>query len=264
MASTRRLIVNADDLGFTRDVNTGILEAHQRGILTAATLMANGAAFDHAVALARENPSLDVGCHLVLVGGPEQPPTVRHLAVRVLASRSREWIEQELSAQVEKMLRAGLDPSHLDTHKHTHLLPPVLKAVCRVARRFGIPWVRRPFDLPLTGSAPLATRGVNAAVGLLRRPFSSALARHQCRTTDHFAGFQWTGAFGAAELVRLIHSLPEGLTELMCHPGHCTDELRRARTRLKESRAAELRALVAPQVRQALREAGVELTNYRQ
>ena len=64
-----RLIVNADDFGFTRDVNEGIVEAHRHGILTATTLMANGDAFDHAVALARENPSLDVGCHLVLVQG---------------------------------------------------------------------------------------------------------------------------------------------------------------------------------------------------
>ena len=66
----KRLVVNADDFGFTRDVNQGIVEAHCRGILTATTLMATGESFEHAVQLARENPSLDVGCHLVLVGAP--------------------------------------------------------------------------------------------------------------------------------------------------------------------------------------------------
>ena len=150
----RRLIVNADDFGFTTDVNTGIIEAHERGILTAATLMANGPTFEHAVELARRNPALDVGCHLVLVGVArsvaepnwELPRTVPQLLWR-LCNGSRGWIERELESQVEKILRAGMEPSHLDTHKHTHLAPPVLEAVCRVAERFSIPWVRRPFDL---------------------------------------------------------------------------------------------------------------------
>jgi predicted glycoside hydrolase/deacetylase ChbG (UPF0249 family) len=89
------------------------------------------------------------------------------------------------------------------------------------------------------------------------------LARHGCRTTDHFAGFQLTGRFRAPELAQLIRDLPEGVTEFMCHPGYCGGDLRRARTRLKESRERELEALVAPEVRAALTEAGVELVNYR-
>ena len=266
----RCLIVNADDFGFTADVNTGIVEAHQRGILTAATLMANGAAFDHAVALARQNPTLDVGCHLVLVGGKSVaqpgaalPRTVRQLTWQLVNGSYLKWVEQELAAQVEKILRASLEPSHLDTHKHTHLAPPVLEAVCRTAERFSIPWVRRPFDLPLTAQAPLATRAVNASLRSLRRRFDRTLARYHCRTTDHFAGFQLTGAFRAPQLADLIRNLPEGLTEFMCHPGHCTAELCAASTHLKQSRAEELKALVSPAVRRALEEAGVELANYR-
>ncbi len=266
----RRLIVNADDFGFTTDVNAGIVDAHRRGILTATTLMANGAAFDHAVELARANATLDVGCHLVLVGamsvtspGAPLPATVRQLLWRLLDADYRKWLERELEAQVEKICRAGVQPSHLDTHKHTHLAPPVLDSVCRVAQRFSIPWVRRPFDLPLTASAPLKVRAVNAGLRGLRRRFDRTLASHHCRTTDHFAGFQITGAFRAAELARLIRALPDGLTEFMCHPGICTDELRAARTRLKESRQQELEALTSPEVRQALEEAGAALTDYR-
>ena len=81
--------------------------------------------------------------------------------------------------------------------------------------------------------------------------------------TDHFAGFQLTGRFRTAELVRLIHELPEGTTEFMCHPGRCGEQLRGARTRLKESRADELAALIAPETRQALVERGIRLENYR-
>ncbi len=89
------------------------------------------------------------------------------------------------------------------------------------------------------------------------------LARHGCRTTDHFAGFQITGRFRAAELVALLDALPEGSTELMCHPGRCGDALRRARTRLKESREHELEALMSAEVREALERNGIELVNYR-
>ena len=215
------LITNADDFGYTRDVNEGIVHAHREGILTATTLMATGAAFDHAVALARENPSLDVGVHLVLVGSAGFPRTVARLISQIALRRIR--IYDELTAQVRKVLAAGIRPSHLDTHKHTHLLPPVLDAVARISSEFQIPWVRRPFDLPLNaGGVPWRRRAVSKTLGFARAGFHRVLSRYGCRTTDHFAGFQMTGHYDAAELARLIRHLPEGVTEFMCHPGFCT------------------------------------------
>ena len=251
MISRKRLIVNADDFGFTPDVNRGILAAHRDGILTASTIMANGEAFDDAVRLARDAPLLDVGCHLVLISGRAVLPPYAPLPasvpelLRALAAR-RIRVYDELAAQVRKILAAGMEPTHLDTHKHTHLAPPVLDAVARIAEEFEIRWVRRPFDIPV-----------------LRGRFHRVLARHGCRTTDHFAGFQLTGRFRAPELAQLIRELPDGVTEFMCHPGYCGDDLRHARTRLKESRERELEALVAPEVRAELAEAAVELVNYR-
>lgn len=265
----RLLVVNADDFGFTRDVNQGIIEAHTRGILTATTLMANGSAFDDAVRLAREHPSLDVGCHLVLVQGeslarPGQtlPGSVPELLRALTLGRLNAY--DELKAQIERILDAGLTPLHLDSHKHTHLWPPVLDAVARLSAEFGIPWVRRPFDLPLVaGEVPWSKRAISAAVGSLRVQFHRKLARHACRTTDHFAGFQITGRFRAAELASLLRDLPAGSTEFMCHPGRCTGELLAAKTRLKQSREEELGALIAPQVRAALDEGGIRLVRYR-
>jgi predicted glycoside hydrolase/deacetylase ChbG (UPF0249 family) len=266
----KQLVANADDFGFTRDVNQGIIEAHQHGILTATTIMANAAAFEDAVRLARENPELDLGAHLVLVGGRSLsaanallPAGVPQLLAAIAARRIR--IYEELSAQVRRILDTGLRLSHLDTHKHTHLAPPVLDAVARLAEEFKITWVRRPFDIPLTAARAGATRLTRATSGglrLLRSRFHRVLATHNCRTTDHFAGFQITGRFRTAELAALIRALPEGSTEFMCHPGRCTDELRSARTRLKESRQEELEALVAAETRRALEESGVELVNY--
>lgn len=259
----KKLAVNADDFGFTRDVNAGIVEAHQRGILTATTLMACGEAFEDAVRLGRENPSLDIGCHLVLVGSPGLPATVKDL-IAALALR-RIAVREELTAQVEKILDAGIRPTHLDTHKHTHLLPPVLEAVAEISERYGIAWVRRPFDFPMEArGVAWKKRAVSRMFGAVRTRFERILKAHGCRTTDHFAGFQITGAYDAGELAELIRQLPEGSTEFMTHPGRCTDELRAARTRLKESREKELRALTSPEVRHALGESGVQLVGYRE
>ena len=267
MSSGKQLVVNADDFGFTPDVNEGIVEAHRRGILTAATLMANGAAFDDAVRLARETPTLDIGVHLVLVGGRSTlsgeplPPTV----AKLLAAMARREIRvyDELRAQTQRILDAGLRPTHLDTHKHTHLAPPILDAVARIGEEFGIRWVRRPFDFPLSAlPVPPLRRLTSRALGLLRPRFHRVLARHGCKTTDHFAGFQITGRFRTAELVDLMGAIPEGSTELMCHPGRCGEALRNARTRLKESRERELEALVSREAREALERNGIELVNY--
>lgn len=274
----KQLVVNADDFGYTEDVNTGIVEAHRRGILTATTLMATGAAFHHAVELARQHPSLDVGCHLVLIGGASLCADGAMLPSSIPEFLSRLALRQihpypELRAQVERILAAGIRPLHLDTHKHTHLTFPVLDAVARLSEEFGIPWVRRPFDFPLSGGrpgggpgrgpVPWGKRAVSSGLQVLRRHVHAKLARHGCRTTDYFAGFQLTGFLRTAELVALIRSLPDGLTEFMCHPGYCTGELRASQTRLKESRERELEALVAPEVRSALSENGVQLARYR-
>ena len=225
--------------------------------------MATGAAFEHAVELARQNPGLDVGVHLVLVGSAGYPPTVAKLMQAIALGRIR--IYDELAGQVRKTLAAGIRPTHLDTHKHTHLLPPVLAAVARIAAEFQIPWVRRPFDLPLhAGGVPFAARLASRSFGFVRDGFLRVLESHGCRTTDHFAGFQLTGRYDAAELAALIRGLPDGVTEFMCHPGFCTGELRAARTRLKESRQRELDALTSPEVRAALEQAQVSLSAYRE
>jgi len=232
------LITNADDFGFTRDVNEGIVHAHRHGILTATTLMATGVEFDHAVDLARRNPRLDIGVHLVLVGSPGYPATTAALVRAVALGRIA--LYDRLAEQVRKILSAGITPTHLDTHKHTHILPQVLNAVGRISQEFRIPWVRRPL-FP----------------GLLQ-----ALKNRGCRATDHFAGFRMTGKFDAPALAALIRRLPDGATEFMCHPGFCTDELRAAHTRLKESRRRELDALISPEVRAAIEESRVKLVRY--
>ena len=164
MSIARHLIVNADDFGFTVDVNAGIVEAHRNGVVTATTLMANGDAYDDAARLARETPSLDVGCHLVLLQGrslisgdpllEKFPELIKALITR----RIDPYLE--LRPQVEKLLACGIHPTHFDTHKHTHVLPPVFAAVVRLAHEFDVPFIRLPFDtgwLPVQGIGSLVS-----------------------------------------------------------------------------------------------------------
>ena len=256
--------MNADDFGFTRDVNDGILEAHRSGILTSTTLMANGEAFEHAVLLARSHPTLDVGCHLTLIGGEALtggplPSGVPELMGALAMGRLP--IYEELAAQVRRIRAAGIRPTHCDTHKHTHLAPPVLRAVARIAHEFDIPWIRRPFDFSPIVNAGWAPKAMRLAIGLQRMPFARVL--DGLRTTDHFVGFALTGQIGVAEMEQAIRQLPDGFTEFMCHPGYCRAELMAAPTRLKESRQRELEALVSPRVRRAVEDRKIVLAGFR-
>jgi chitin disaccharide deacetylase len=286
------LIVNADDFGFTRGVNEGIALAFKSGILTSTTIMANGDAFAEAVDVARANPALGVGCHLALVGGrpvaPARdvaslverdgtlPATLTRLMTK-LAGRSLkdEDIEGELRAQVQRVVAAGITPSHFDSHKHSHTHPRVMKALARVAAEFGIKSVRNPFEGVLA-SAPLgpaarATRRVyfkqyamSAAVSVRARAFKRLVREHDLRTPDFFHGVRLTGLLDAEAITSVIESLKDGTTELMCHPGVYGEELEQARTRLKQQRQRELDALIDPRLTRAIDELGVKLISYRE
>jgi predicted glycoside hydrolase/deacetylase ChbG (UPF0249 family) len=254
----KRLIINADDFGFTRDVNAGIVHAHRHGVLTSTTLMANGNAFEDAVKLARETPSLDVGCHLVLVQGHSLldgkafPETLKQFWGALATGRIHPY--PELRAQIEKIREAGIQPTHLDSHKHTHIAPQVFRAVVRLADEFNIPYVR----LPLDASMSFARIPCVYASRFYRR-FTKGLA---VRMTDHFLGFRLTGYLTETSFAESLAHLPMGTTEFMCHPGFLGPELRRAATRLKESRVRELEALTSPRIREVLSRENIRLGTF--
>ncbi len=290
MTVIRRLIINADDFGLSPGVNAGIIAGHTDGLLTSTTLMANGDAFDDAVALAHAHPTLSVGCHLVLLGGkPVAPaPLVASLVGpdgafsddfgmflrNLIGGRlKREEIVTEFSAQVEKILSAGIAPTHLDSHKHSHAHPTVLGALLDVADRYRIPAIRRPFER--TWHAPLETLGSGGVktyakqqltrliLARYARDFDRCVRGRAVRVPDHFFGFAHTGLLTPKLLVYLLHRLPPGVSEVMCHPGRLDAGLDQSRTRLKASRVRELDALTAPEVRAAAAAAGVEPIGFR-
>ena len=287
----RRLIVNADDFGFTAGINRAIVEAHTRGIVTSSTLMANGRAFEDAVRLAKTVPHLSVGCHVVLIDGApvldaKRLPSissesssgshfrdgVKSFAVRALAGRlNSNELEAEATAQIRKLQAAGISVSHIDTHKHTHLFPAVLRPLLRAARACGVGAIRNPFGprTPLKSSELLLRPNLwtrYAQVRLLRTlaaKFRKAAEREGMFTPDGTLGIVVTGALDEKLFHAIAQNIPEGTWEFVCHPGYNDDDLKSAKTRLRESRETELRVLTMPEARQVLLNHEIELISYR-
>ena len=288
----RRLIVNADDFGFTAGVNRAIVEAHTHGIVTSSTLMANGRAFKDAVRLAMSVPRLSIGCHVVLIDG--EPvldarllPSItsahstgnrfrdrlQFFAARALAGRLDSGeIEAEASAQIRKLQSAGVSVSHLDTHKHTHLFPAVLRPLLRAARACGVRAIRNPFGprKPLKSSELLARPSLwtrYAEVRILRTlasTFRDSASREDLLTPDGTLGIVVTGALDEQLFEGIAAIVPEGTWEFVCHPGYNDDDLKSAKTRLRASRENELRVLTMPKARELLLRQGIDLISYRE
>jgi chitin disaccharide deacetylase len=285
----KQAILNADDFGLTRGINEGIIRAHRDGILTSATLMANGPAFDDAIELAKAHPKLGVGCHLVLSGGtsvaPREtipslagpdgslPESLAALVVSVTSGNLRtDDIETELRAQIAKIRSAGIEPTHVDTHKHTHCHPRVMNVVARVARACGISKIRNPVedlrdswqstrpDVP----GRILDFAASCAVRLVRSQFQSIAKRYGLRWPDHFLGLVVTGRLDPSALAYLIEALSEGSTEIMLHPGVWDPELEKVGSRLQRQRETEMQALMSPQVSRAVREGQIRLISYRE
>jgi len=284
----RRLIVNADDFGYTSGVNRAILEAHSHGVVTSATLMANGPAFAEAVQLAGTVPKLSIGCHVVLtdgepVLGAERLPSLTSgshfrdgmiaFAARAIAGRiDGDEIAAEASAQIRKIQSAGIAVSHLDTHKHTHLFPKILQPLLRAAANCGVRAVRNPFGprLPLRSSHLLARPGLWTRYAEVRilggfaGKFREAVDREGFTTPDGTLGIVVTGALDETLFYAIARSIPEGTWEFVCHPGYNDADLQAGKTRLRESRETELRVLTLPAAREVLAQQGIELISYRE
>jgi hopanoid biosynthesis associated protein HpnK len=284
----RRLIVNADDFGYTAGVNRAIVEAHSRGVVTSSTLMANGPAFAEAARLATTLPKLSIGCHVVLIDGrpvlsAEQLPSLTKgslfrnglmtFAARAIAGRvDADEITAEATAQIRKLQSAGIAVSHIDTHKHTHLFPKILRPLLRAAASCGIRAVRNPFGprLPLRSSHLLARPGLWARyaevriVGGFAGKFRAAVDREGFIAPDGTLGIVVTGSLDETLFHAIARSIPQGTWEFVCHPGYNDADLQQAETRLRQSRETELRVLTLPTAREVLSQQGIELISYRE
>jgi hopanoid biosynthesis associated protein HpnK len=270
-ATTRRLIVNADDFGRSHSINSAVIQAHQGGILTTASLMVTGSAFEEAVALARENPKLGVGLHITLSHGTSALPQSEipdlvdenrnfsndapRVGFRYFANRHcRAQIEREVTAQFERFRATGLPLDHVNGHLHFHLHPTMFGILRRRAPEWGIRRVRLTRD-PFWLNAQL-TRGrwlyrashavIFRALSALARPH---LRRLQIRSTDHVFGLLQNDLVNERYICALLPKLPRGDSELYSHPS--LDEFKH-----------EYDALVSPVVRALVERLGIKLIRY--
>jgi hopanoid biosynthesis associated protein HpnK len=242
---TRRLLVNADDFGWTDGHNQAVAQAHARGVLTRASLLCNTPGFIQAVELARDLPELSVGVHLTLHEGEPLIPAASlpnltradgsfHDEPLALASL---WLRRKLSAeeallewqaQVQRAVKAGIAVAHLDSHKHSHLFPPLLAVIIQLAQDYQIPYVRLPLDASALRRGP--SGWMLWTLALRARPRLRAAG---LRFADHFVGISSSGAMVGQRLAATVQRAPEGLTEVMVHPAVVTPAVAELRKRYR-------------------------------
>jgi hopanoid biosynthesis associated protein HpnK len=284
-----RLIVNADDFGFTSGVNRAVVEAHTCGVVTSSTLMANGPAFAEAAQLAKTVPKLSIGCHVVFIDGepllstkelpsltarassPRFRDSLKVFAGRAIGGRiNADELTAEATAQIRKIQSVGIVVSHVDTHKHTHLFPLILRPLLHAAAGCGVRAVRNPFGprMPLRSNQLLRRPGLwtrFAQVRILSRfagKFREAVDREGFAAPDGTLGIEVTGTLDESLFHAIARIIPEGTWEFVCHPGYNDADLQTSKTRLRNSREIELRVLTLPTAREVLAQEGIQLISY--
>jgi hopanoid biosynthesis associated protein HpnK len=274
-----RLIVHADDFGLSERVNEGIAHAHRNGILTSASLIAAGAAFETAISMAGATPGLDVGVHLTLIEerSVSPPASIRsllgengrlHRGAGAFLERYLRGaialgeVRRELDAQIGAVVARGIKVSHLDGHQHLHMVPRIRRIVGELARKYGIPAIRypreslRPYMLKEGGHA------ARLAQLLALNLCCSMTGANDAKRPDHFFGFFYGGRLSKQRLMTVLDHLPaSGTCELMCHPGleDVASRYGHWGYRWKE----ECDALTDIEVRDHLRAKGIQLISYR-
>ena len=292
---TRELIVNADELGLTEGVNHGIVKVHRQGIVTSTTMVANEHAFEHAFELARQVPSLAIGVHLNVTHGVPVLPEVRVFSLvdedgffyrrgrflqRIVAGRiDLVHVEDEFRAQIEKVIEAGIQPSHLDSHESIHMYPALFNVVAVLAREFRLPV--RLQDEPMEVSAFASRQSYlrylsseafikNSVMKTLSRRYRVLLRDWGIPTSDNFLS-----TFNCLRkdpenleraLIRALEDLQPGVTELMVHPGFSDSLLESSLDGGHQAallREEEVRILTDPKLRELLERHDIRLIDYR-
>ncbi|MGB6340201.1 MAG: ChbG/HpnK family deacetylase [Candidatus Aminicenantaceae bacterium] len=278
----KKVIINADDFGLVQGVNEGIVKAHQEGVLTSATLMANMPGFDQAVEMAGANPELGVGVHLnILRGQPLSPvkkvdsllsrelrfiPSVANLLYRMALKRvSFDEVEREFRTQVERVQRAGIDPSHIDSEKHIHLIRPLFRIVLKLAKEYKIHKVR--FIQENCVSSRPGQMFKSIFISLSSTSMKKKMVQEGVRSPDNFYGVCDSGRITAVRIQQALQRAKVGVTEIMVHPGFITQEMIELEKKIgpyyiNKYREKELNALLDEKLPEVIADLGIQLINF--
>jgi len=271
----RRVIINADEMGIDEPRSYGILEAHEKGVVTSASIMANSPHLGSLSGMLREHSGLGVGVHLNLTEGSpilSHPHTLvdrqghffdkSEARRRLMEGRlDLEEIRSEFDLQIRRVKDAGIEPTHLDSLHHIHVYPGVMTAVCWAAQRHGIEKVRLPREpVPLPGSVPSQVYWELVRYQGLVTKAADVLFAEGMKTSDHFRGIAFSGGIHFDRFLDVLARLPEGTTEVMVRPGKREPG---GKSFVSEDRERELRILTDPETRSAISKYGIELISYR-
>jgi hopanoid biosynthesis associated protein HpnK len=275
-----KLVVNADDFGLSEKINDAILYAHKNGILTSTSIMANGKAFQHAVAKYMSSPTIDIGIHLTLVGEEPvlDPLTIpdlvtskgmfyqhaKNFILKYLLGRIDErQIYKELEAQVVKVLDSGIAVSHIDSHQHLHMLPKILRAVISISKKYGIRFIRFPNEKINSSMLHELSHMPRLMQMLVLSSFCRIGRRLNFARTDRFFGFLYSGRLNRFNLISILYQLPiTGVSEIMCHPGF--EDSNSSYAHWDYHWQDELNALVDPNIKEFIVKNEIELISFRQ
>lgn len=275
-----RLIVNGDDFGRNARLNEALIQAHEQGVLTSASLMVAGDAVQDALVRAREHPALAVGLHLALTGTASTlaacqvphlldrqgrlPSSPTHAGLACFFSpAARRELRRELSAQFERFAETGLVLSHVDSHNMMHLHPAVLPVVLPLAEQYGAGGIRLPRDdlrrtLRLDRSHLAGKVALASVYALLCQLALRQVARSSLAYADRVYGLLQSGRMHEAFVAGLLQRIPPAVSsaEMYLHPSTQTCDGPYG------PNPGDLAALLSPRVRQAIDERGAQLTTY--
>lgn len=274
--TSRLLIINADDYGLTEGIARGVLRAHRHGVVTSVSVLAVGPCVRRTARWLADEPGLGTGAHLALIG--VDPPLLTRREIPTLTTRRggfpRDYraflaralagridpadVEREFTAQLERLTgECGLRLTHLDTHQHLHLWPPVSRVLVTLARRWRIRAVRLP------SSRARGPKG--AGIRHLSGRLAARLGAAGLRSPEAYAGLDEAGRLTLPRLLATVDRLAASgaaTAEINCHPGESGDAAARARYSWGFRRAAELTALTSREVREAIARHGFRPATY--
>ena len=278
----KKVIINADDFGICQGINEGIIYAHQRGIVTSTTLMANMPGFEQAVSLAKQNKDLGIGLHLNIVRGRPVSPANKVKSLindenkffsdvflilkrLVLGLINLEEVELEFRAQIEKILEKGIKISHFDSEKHVHSFPSIFKIIIRLAKEYNIQKIR--FINEFCFSPFLFQTAKSLLISLACSSMIRKIIENDIFITDKFYGVCETGHMTSLRLKRTLYKVKDGITEIMVHPGFVIPEIidlekEIGSYHINKFREQELQALVDEGAKEVIKERKIHLINF--
>ncbi|MDG5468914.1 ChbG/HpnK family deacetylase [Deltaproteobacteria bacterium IMCC39524] len=267
------LIINADDLGCNALRDRGILEAQQKGIVTSASILANGSSFNTAIKQVKHS-KLPVGVHLNLADGRALTGPIKGLTDssgnlpgkkelrRQLTANcfDPEEIRKELKAQVQRILEAGVQPDHLDGHQHCQLFPCLTTMVTELAREYGIPAMRSALPADISLKDPSDPLGKELALYCqLGHKAKEIIMTAGLLAPDGLMGMPLLNQLDQTRLYHVLENIPEGFWELMVHPGYSCDS---GNPFDGPQREVELLALLSPEAKQIIARRHIRLCHF--